>query len=64
MKKSAMKGCCSKMICIGCEYGNLKREFDDGLDSSCPFCRHPAPESRTESITSEKERQNWAIRLH
>ena len=56
LKESAMKGCCSKMICIGCEYGNLKREFDDGLDASCPFCRHPAPESRTEAITSEKER--------
>jgi hypothetical protein len=48
MKKSTMFSCCSKLICKGCEYANLKREAEENLDHRCPFCRHPQPENDTE----------------
>ena len=31
--------CCSKVVCRGCVYANFKREKEERLEHSCPFCR-------------------------
>ena len=36
-KKSSLYSCCSKVICKGCVYANMKSNRGD----SCPFCRTP-----------------------
>ena len=46
--KSVMMGCCSTMICDGCNYANKTRELEGGLQQSCAFCRNPSPTSRIE----------------
>ena len=43
--KSTMSGCCSKMICNGCDYANQNREYESGLQQRCAFCREPVPNS-------------------
>ncbi len=47
--KSTMMSCCSKIICIGYEYANDKREIEGGLERRCAFCREPLPKSQEES---------------
>jgi len=42
-KKSSMAPCCSKIICKGCRYANMKREEEMRLKQTCPFCREPLP---------------------
>ena len=46
--KSAIASCCSKIICTGCKYAHLEREFEKGLGSKCPFCRKPVPTTEEE----------------
>eukprot|EP00985_Skeletonema_marinoi_P002218 scaffold898_cov120-Skeletonema_marinoi.AAC.2 len=48
IKKSTMMTCCSKKICDGCVHSYELRIFQDRLEPTCPFCRHPAPKSREE----------------
>lgn len=40
--------CCGKVTCDGCDYINKKREFEQRLESKCPFCRHPTPKTDAE----------------
>jgi tetratricopeptide (TPR) repeat protein len=40
-RKSRMMPCCCKVICLGCEYANMKRENEQGLEHRCAFCREP-----------------------
>eukprot|EP00984_Skeletonema_dohrnii_P012878 scaffold5256_cov70-Skeletonema_dohrnii-CCMP3373.AAC.1 len=47
--KTVTMGCCSKIICDGCDYGNKKREIAKSLQQRCPFCRHPAPKTVEEA---------------
>ena len=54
--KSVMMGCCSKFICIGCDYANAKREGEQGLEHRCAFCREPVPESDEERDKQVMER--------
>ena len=51
MTKSRMMACCSKRICMGCNYGNKQREIEQGLEQRCAFCREPV------SFTQEEDRQ-------
>jgi tetratricopeptide (TPR) repeat protein len=46
--KAIMTGCCSKLICRGCDYANKMRESEGGLRQSCPFCRNPSPRTQIE----------------
>jgi TPR repeat protein len=39
-------GCCSKIICNGCDRANQKREREAGLKHKCAFCREPLPETQ------------------
>jgi tetratricopeptide (TPR) repeat protein len=36
-KQSMMQSCCSKMICLGCDYANKIREMEDRLQYKCPI---------------------------
>ena len=55
-KKSGYMGCCSKSICLGCNFSNTKREMDAGLEPRCAFCREPTPESDEEAEKKTMER--------
>eukprot|EP00984_Skeletonema_dohrnii_P019254 scaffold9169_cov77-Skeletonema_dohrnii-CCMP3373.AAC.5 len=58
--KSTLMVCCSKTICNGCDNANSIRETEEQLQQkwstgakervqlTCPFCRHPAPNSEEE----------------
>ena len=48
-RKATMMGCCGKFICDGCHYTNQKREFEEGLERRCVFCREPMPKSKEEA---------------
>jgi hypothetical protein len=39
--KSTTSTCCSKVICIGCDYANRIRELQEKQQHKCPFCRKP-----------------------
>ncbi len=41
--KSTMMSCCCKLICMGCDYANTRREIEQGLEHRCAFCREPVP---------------------
>jgi hypothetical protein len=47
-RKSILATCCSKYICMGCDYANVKREREQGLEHRCPFCREPISNSQEE----------------
>ena len=46
--KSTMTACCSKRICLGCNFANQKRENEAGLEHRCAFCREPLTNSQEE----------------
>ncbi len=46
--KRALYTCCSKLICDGCCYANIKREIGQGLQHKCPYCREPLPKEGDE----------------
>ncbi len=54
--KSGLMFCCSQRICNGCEYANLKREFEAGLEHRCAFCREPVTKSGEEGEKKRMER--------
>jgi tetratricopeptide (TPR) repeat protein len=55
-RKSSMMSCCCKVICNGCNYANQKREFEQGLEPRCAFCREPSPKSDEEHNKNVMER--------
>ena len=42
-KKAVFMTCCSKRICHGCCYANVRREEEERLQHKCPFCRKAMP---------------------
>eukprot|EP00984_Skeletonema_dohrnii_P015127 scaffold6484_cov114-Skeletonema_dohrnii-CCMP3373.AAC.4 len=54
--KSTLMLCCSKVICNGCAYSNDIRIYQESLEPTCPFCRHPDPESKDEEIRNIMKR--------
>ncbi|KAK1733148.1 zf-MYND and TPR domain-containing protein [Skeletonema marinoi] len=54
--KSTMMSCCSKIICNGCVYSNDIRIYQEKLEPTCPFCRHPAPKSEEEVVKNIMKR--------
>ncbi len=49
MTKSTLYGCCSKVICGGCNHANDRRQFEQRLVFSCPFCRSVLPKTEEET---------------
>ena len=47
-KKSTLFLCCSKVVCNGCRYAHQKRQIEQRLQQSCPFCRELLPETEEE----------------
>ena len=54
--KGTMMGCCSKIICGGCNHANQRRQFEMRLDQRCIFCREPTPRTREEYDKLEMKR--------
>ena len=51
LSKSVMKSCCSKLICIGCDYTHhINNKNDEEKARSCPFCREPFAYGDEENI--------------
>ena len=54
--KSSWMGCCSKLICNGCNYANQMRERKEGLKRRCAYCREPLPNTDEEFEKYRMER--------
>ena len=54
--KHSLMGCCSKLVCEGCNYANQMREFTEKLKKKCPFCRHPTPKLQEEAEKNNMKR--------
>jgi tetratricopeptide (TPR) repeat protein len=54
--KSFIMSCCCKYICDGCNYANVKREMEAGLERRCAFCREPVPDRDEEHYKNIMER--------
>ena len=39
VEQSILMSCCGKVICMGCDYANQKREVLGRLEQKCAFCR-------------------------
>ena len=52
-RKSKLMVCCCKVICKGCNYANIKREWEQGLEHRCAFCREPLPKFGHEKPESQ-----------
>ena len=48
--KFGVNSCCSKRICNGCYYANKLREWEQGPEQRCPFCREPVPKTEEGGI--------------
>ena len=53
-KKSNLYPCCSKLVCIGCNLANQKREAKGGPQRKCPFCRKAASAAATDEEKFEQ----------
>ena len=66
-KKSTLMGCCSKLICQGCDYANQIRQC--GLlipqEPSCAFCREPLPKTDEEAnaMTMKRVEKNDPVAM-
>eukprot|EP00986_Skeletonema_menzelii_P014644 scaffold9868_cov119-Skeletonema_menzelii.AAC.3 len=54
--KWMLNSCCSKRICIGCDYTNKLREVEQRLQQKCPFCREPIRKTDEEIEQDEMKR--------
>ena len=55
-QKSTSYSCCSKYICIGCDYANKNREIGGRLQQKCPFCRIVMPDTDEEWVERSMKR--------
>ena len=46
--KKRLNSCCGKIICNGCSTANEIRQFQQNMQITCPFCRHPPPTTQEE----------------
>ena len=53
-------GCCSKLLCNGCDYANQNREIEAGWQQRCAFCREPMPKTDEEcdKLTLKRIKKN------
>jgi len=43
--------CCSKMFCVGCAFSIAKREREESLEPTCPFCRQSTKKVDAKKVT-------------
>eukprot|EP00985_Skeletonema_marinoi_P031433 scaffold37690_cov128-Skeletonema_marinoi.AAC.11 len=48
--------CCSKLVCKGCSFANIMRQFDERSALECPFCRQLYAKSEGEDHRQKKKR--------
>jgi hypothetical protein len=56
--KSSLMTCCSKTICLGCDYANQIRQLEllTPQKPSCAFCREPLPTTKEEFDAMQMKR--------
>ena len=54
----SLNDCCSKLVCKGCMFANTKREVNERLVHSCPFCRADLVNSDTNQILMKRVQAN------
>ena len=54
--KIQMKSCCSILICKGCVLANYLREEEQGIESTCAFCRTVVPKTSAECKLNRTKR--------
>jgi tetratricopeptide (TPR) repeat protein len=59
LSKSRLNSCCCQLNCIGCSYANKKREFEQGLEHKCAYCREPVRKSEED----EQHAKNFMKRV-
>ncbi len=66
INKTRLMQCCSKTICMGCDYANLKHESAQKLEHRCAFCRHPHAKSQKEAYGHNVKRgkKNCSVALN
>ena len=65
IEKATMMPCCGKLICIGCDCANQKREVEGRIERKCAFCRHLRPKSvdEAEKILMKRVEANDPVAL-
>jgi len=53
-REFVLMGCCSKLICNGCSHASDIHEFEERLEPTCPFCRHPVTNEEDADISNMK----------
>jgi tetratricopeptide (TPR) repeat protein len=56
VNSNTINSCCCKFICLGCDHANKKREWEEGLDHKCAFCREPLPKTDEEMVKNYMKR--------
>ena len=56
VEEHMLQTCCSKLICIGCAYVSKLRHYRENRQRTCPFCRHPVPNTQEEMNLNAKKR--------
>ena len=52
----SLYSCCAQTICGGCAYASQMREIERRLQQTCPFCRHPTPNTQEEAKNNYMKR--------
>ena len=61
--KSGLMGCCSQLICLGCDYANYMRENEQGLEHRCAYCREPVPETSSFKNVKKRAKKNDPVAM-
>ena len=56
MSGSMYMSCCGKIVCSGCVFAPVYDHEGNVIETSCPFCRSPAPKSGKEIINRYRKR--------
>ena len=55
--------CCSKVVCNGCLYATYKRSVEQGLETTCPFCRDVIQKSDPEQQLMKRVQANDPVAI-
>jgi tetratricopeptide (TPR) repeat protein len=59
IQKTTIHPCCSRIVCSGCVYANIKSNIhDEAKAMSCPFCREPANDDESDKRMMKRIKAN------
>lgn len=66
LNKCHLMACCSKLICIGCEFANMTcrgLEEEQVMGTTCPFCRDPMRDEEAEKNRMKRIEANDPVAI-